>query len=175
MKDNGMHERESLEHFKRIVPRNPRDWYGCVVLYSTWNDSFFNVAFGTGDNLDGDDMDQGFDDYIMVEQYAPNDEVRMSDIINHAKNVGRIDDETPGLQEIDGGQWLLKHKDWGNGDIRRFLMEALQFAGYGVPKDVKEGMFMDVIYIGADYDVWHKGKTARRKGASHEAVDRKVG
>lgn len=164
MRDNGMHERESLEFFKRIVPKNPVPWNGTVVLYSAWNNALFNIAFGDGSNLDGDDMDQGFDDYMMVDQYATDGTRKLEDIIDQTKNSGYVDEFTEGIEQADGMQWLLKHKDWNSGDIRRFLMEALECAGYGVPESARDGMYRDIIYIGADYDVWH-GEKKVKKGA----------
>lgn len=164
MRDNGMQEHESLEFFKRIVPKNPIPWNGTVVLYSVWNNAFFNIAFGDGCNLDGDDMDQGFNDYIMVDQYALDGTKKLEDIIDQAKNAGYVDELTEGLEQVDGMQWLLKHNDWNSGDIRRFLMEALECAGYGVPESARDGRYRDIIYIGADYDVWH-GEKKVKKGA----------
>ena len=164
MKDNGMQEHESFEYFKRIVPKNPLPWNGTVVLYSAWNGAFFNIAFGDGCNLDGDDMDQGFNDYMMVDQYVLDGTKKLEDIIDQTKNAGYVDDLTDGLVQVDGMQWLLKHKDWNSGDIRRFLMEALECAGYGVPESSRDGRYRDIIYIGADYDVWHEKKQVK-KGA----------
>lgn len=155
-----LHEQESFERFKEIIPRNPYDWEGSVVLYSAWTESFFNVAFGTGGNLDGDDIDDGIDDYIMVELYAQTGEVPLKDIICRAKNTGYIDSDTPGLREYDGGQLLLRRCEWENGDIRRFIMEALEFAGYGAPEGPQkagpQAEYNGIIYIGADYDLWHE-------------------
>ena len=163
---------ESFEHFKRIVPQNPVPWEGTVVLYSPWCNTFFNVAFGTGDNLSDEDIDDGFDDYIMVDQYRLEDDGNMAEVILKIKNTGCIDECSRGLREIDGGQWLLKRREWQDGDIRRFLMEAMSFAGYNAMHRHKDMRYKDVVYLGADYDVWHKDDpVARRKGASHEVVD----
>lgn len=148
-----LQEFDSYDHFKRIVPRNPRDWFGSVVVYSTVNSSFFNIAFGTGDNLDGDDIDEGFNDYIMVDQFETNGEEKLEDILDHVMRTGYVDEYTPGVSQVDGGQWLLRRKDWRNGDIRRFIMEAMDFAGYGLPKGTRKVMFhRDVVYVCADYD-----------------------
>lgn len=162
-KDNGMHEHESLEFFKRIVPRNPHDWEGCVVLYSTWNGVFYQIAFGTGGNLSDEDLDHGFNDYIIVTQHIPNEEgFSLGDVLTKIKNTGSADDVL-GIRENDSAMWTLKHRDWGNGDIRRFIMGALDFV-YGVPKSALDGIYKDLIYVGADYDTWVPKKTAR-KGA----------
>ena len=148
-----MQEFDSYNYFKRIVPRNPVDWEGSVVMYSTINQTFFNIAFGTGDNLDGEDMDQGFNDYIMVDQFELDGTFGFGDVVNNIKHAGYAEGDMAGLDEIDGGQWLLRHKDWRNGDIRRFIMEAMDFAGYGLPKGTKKDMLhKDAIYICADYD-----------------------
>lgn len=148
-----LQEPNSYAHFKRIIPRNSNDWQGSVVLYSAINETFFNVAFGTGDNLTDEDTDEGYDDYIMVEQYEMNGYRTFGEIVGEAKMIGEISDGTVGLKEVDGGQLLLRRKEWNNGDIRRFIMEALDFAGYKLPELVpKELSHMDVIYISADYD-----------------------
>lgn len=150
-----MQEEESYSLFRHIVPRNPFDWEGTVVLYSARNNTMFNIAFGSGGNLDDADRDEGFDDYIMVEQYEVTDEVPLYDIMMEAKRQGYVDDGTEGLHEIDGGEWVLKHKDWKDGDIRRFLMEAMDFAGYGHPsREEKEkgvAAFEDVVFVACDY------------------------
>lgn len=162
---------ESFEHFKRIVPKNPVPWEGTVVLYSPWCNTFFNVAFGTGDNLSDEDIDNGFDDYIMVEQYCLENDEDMAEVILQAKNRGYIDEYSRGLRELDGGQWLLKRREWQDGDIRRFLMEAMAFAGYSAMPRHKDIRYKDAVYLGADYDVWYKGEPTRKKGASHAVVD----
>ena len=169
MRDNGMCEHESLDFFKRIVPRNPYDWEGSVVLYSVFTRSFFAIAFGSGGNLDGDDMDNGFNDYIMADQYELSEPQLLDHVMLVAKNTGYVDETVNGLKPVDGGQWLLKHKDWNNGDIRRFIMEGLTFAGYGLCKEDADKMFKDIVYVGSDYDVWHvtpwNGKKKEKKGA----------
>lgn len=168
MKDNGMNERESLELFRRIVPRNPDDWNGGVVLYSTWNRAFFNIVFGSGCNLDGDDVSQGFDDYIMADQYRLSGERPLDEIMEEIRDEGCADSCIDGLEEVDGGLWLLKHKEWEDGDIRRFLMEALSFAGYGVPKSRIDDIYRDIIYVGADYDTERPGSgTGNSDGGSN--------
>jgi hypothetical protein len=148
-----LQESESFEHFKRIVPQNPVPWEGTVVLYSPWCNTFFNVAFGTGDNLGDEDIDNGFDDYIMVDQFELDGTFGFGDVVNNIKHAGYAEGDMAGLDELDGGQWLLRHKDWRNGDIRRFIMEAMDFAGYGLPKGTPKEMFhKDVIYVCSDYD-----------------------
>lgn len=148
-----LQEFDSYNHFKRIVPRNPRDWFGSVVVYSTVNRSFFNIAFGTGDNLDGDDIDEGFNDYIMVDQYELNGEENLEDVFEQVKKTGYVDEYTSGVSQVDGGQLMIRRREWRSGDIRRFIMEAMDFAGYGLPKGTPEEMFhKDVIYVCSDYD-----------------------
>ena len=148
-----LQEFDSYSHFKRIIPRNSNDWQGSVVLYSAINETFFSVAFGTGDNLTDEDTDEGYDDYIMVEQYEMDGYRTFGEIVGEAKKYGEISYGTVGLKEVDGGQLLIRRKDWDDGDIRRFIMEALDFAGYNLPELVpRELSHMDVIYISADYD-----------------------
>lgn len=159
-----LQEPNSYAHFTRLVPRNPIDWEGSVVLYSTINETFFNIAFGTGDNLTDEDTDEGYDDYLMVEQYEMDGYRTFGEIVGEAKMKGEISYDTVGLKEVDGGQMLLRRKEWNDGDIRRFIMEAIDFAGYKLPELVpKKLSHMDVIYIGADYDnlddMWHEERT----------------
>ena len=164
MKDNGMHEHESLDFFKRIVPRNPCDWEGCVILYSTWSNMFYMLAFGSmGCNISDEEYAEGFNDYMMLGSYEVEEKADLAHIITEIRNAGWIDN-IPGLVESDGFCWTLKHKEWNNGDIRRFLMEGLNCVGYGVPKSALDGIYRDLIYIGADYDVWHEKKQVK-KGA----------
>ena len=154
-----LQEFESYGHFSRIVPRNPNDWEGSVVLYSTISETFFNVSFGTGDNLTDEDMDAGFDDYIMVDKFELDGYKTLGEIVCEAKMRGEISDNTVGLKEVDGGQLLLSRKEWKCGDIRRFIMEALDFAGYKLPELIPNEMrHMDIIYVGADYDKLERSK-----------------
>ena len=150
MESGKFSEKESLEIFGKIVPRNPGDWFGGIVLYSTVNETLFDIAFGSGDNLSYEDEADGCDDYIMVTQYKT-DSTALPAILSCAKADGWINDSIGGLKEIDGGQWLLRRKEWTDGDIRRFIIDALDFAGYGVPKGRDDEMYKDLIFIGADY------------------------
>ena len=124
-------DRESFERFKDMVPKNKFEWEGSIVLYDAASEQFFNIAFGAGGNLDADDIDEGFDDYIMVERYELDGTRGSGLVVVDASAQGYIDSETKGLREIDGGQLLLKRKEWTDGDIRRFITEALDFVGYG--------------------------------------------
>lgn len=148
----GQYESESFVRFREIVPRNPFDWEGTVVLYSVESVSLFNVAFGTGDNLDSDDIADGFDDYIMVEQYQLDGTRDLEDILKDIRENGWIEDDLDGIREIDGGQLLLKRKEWNAGDIRRFIASALEFAGYGV-SDPKQWM-KDIVYVASDWNTF---------------------
>lgn len=166
-KDSGMHGRRSLEYFKRLVPRNPIDWIGNVVLYSTWNQEFYNVAFGDGTNLT--ESDSGFNEYIMADSYEMDGTVPLEDIIAHAKNEGRIIGDEPGIKPVDGMCWTLRRREWRDGDIRRFLMEGLICAGYGVAGAFDDWSYRDIVYIGSDYDVWRPGEKKaqnKKKGKS---------
>jgi hypothetical protein len=136
---------ESFERFKDIVPKNKFEWEGGIVLYDAASEEFFNIAFGQGGNLDADDIDNGFDDYIMVERYELDGTKGSAFIIVDAVDKGFIDGSTDGLREVDGGQLLLKRKEWTDGDIRRFITEALDFVGYGAASIDK--MYKHLVYI----------------------------
>ena len=141
-------DRESLERFKDIVPKNKYDWEGGVVLYDAASDEFFNIAFGAGGNLDSDDIDAGFDDYIMVERYELDGTKGSAFVVMDAVDKGFVDDTTEGLREVDGGQLLLKRKEWTDGDIRRFITEALDFVGYGAASI--DELYKYLVYIASE-------------------------
>lgn len=138
-------DRESFEIFKGIVPKNKFEWEGSVVLYDASSDEFFNIAFGSGDNLDSHDIDDGFDDYLMVDRYELDGTRGSAFIVVDAVDKGYVDASTEGLREVDGGQLLLKRKDWTDGDIRRFITEALEFVGYGDER--ADNMYKYIVYI----------------------------
>ena len=141
-------DRESFERFKDIVPKNKYDWEGGVVLYDAASEEFFNIAFGSGGNLDADDTDAGFDDYIMVERYELDGTKGSAFVVVDAVDKGFVDDTTEGLREIDGGQLLLKRKEWTDGDIRRFITEALDFVGYGAASI--DDLYKYLVYIASE-------------------------
>ena len=141
-------DRESFERFKDIVPKNKFDWEGGIVLYDEKSEEFFNISFGSGDNLDADDIDNGFDDYIMVERYGLDGTIGLEFVAADAVDKGFVDDTTEGLREIDGGQLLLKRKEWTDGDIRRFITEALEFGGYGAERI--DDLYKYIIYIASE-------------------------
>lgn len=132
-------EKEAFERFKDIVPKNRDEWYGSVVMYDASIGMFFNIAFGCGDNLDDGDFNEGYDDYIMVERYSVTQGHTFDEVVISAKEDGSIDSDTEGVFEEDGGQLLLKRSEWTDGDIRRFIIKAMDFIGFG---DID-----DVIYI----------------------------
>lgn len=139
---------ESFERFKGIVPKNKYDWEGGVVLYDAASEEFFNIAFGSGGNLDADDTDAGFDDYIMVERYELDGTKGSAFVVVDAVDKGFVDDTTEGLREVDGGQILLKRKEWTDGDIRRFITEALDFVGYGAASI--DDLYKYLVYIASE-------------------------
>lgn len=141
-------DRESFDRFKDIVPKNKFEWEGGIVLYDAASEEFFNIAFGAGGNLDADDIDAGFDDYIMVERYALDGTKGSAFIVVDAVDKGYVDDTTEGLREVDGGQLLLKRKEWTDGDIRRFITEALDFVGYGAASI--DELYKYLVYIASE-------------------------
>ena len=141
-------EMESFERFKYVVPKNKYDWEGGIVLYDAASEEFFNISFGSGDNLDADDIDAGFDDYIMVERYELDGTKGSAFIVVDAVDKGYVDGTTEGLREVDGGQLLLKRKEWTDGDIRRFITEALDFVGYGAASI--DELYKYLVYIASE-------------------------
>lgn len=141
-------DRESFERFKDIVPKNKFDWEGGIVLYDAASEEFFNISFGSGGNLDADDIDAGFDDYIMVERYELDGTKGSAFIVVDAVDNGCVDGNTEGLREVDGGQLLLKHKEWTDGDIRRFITYAIDFVGYGAASI--DELYKYLVYIASE-------------------------
>ena len=99
----------------RLTP-NPTDHEGGILLFSPKTLVFYEITFGSGDNLSAEDSAGGYDGYIVV---------------NTAKLV-----HGPGLEYLtvepsDGGDMLVRYADYGrSGDIRDYLADALDFAGY---------------------------------------------
>ena len=141
-------EMESFEMFKDVVPKNKYDWEGGIVLYDAASEKFFNISFGSGDNLDAYDIDAGFDDYIMVGMYELDGTRGSAFVVVDAVDKGFIDDTTEGLREVEGGQLLLKREEWTDGDIRRFITEALDFVGYGA--ESIDNPYKYLVYIASE-------------------------
>ena len=101
--------------FSRLTP-NTADREGGIILFSPKTLVFYEITFGSGDNLSAEDSAGGYDGYIVV---------------NTAKLV-----HGPGLEYLtvepsDGGDMLVRYDDYGrSGDIRDYLADALDFAGY---------------------------------------------
>ena len=141
-------DRESFERSKDVVPKNKFEWEGGIVLYDAASEKFFNISFGSGYNLDAYDIDAGFDDYIMVGMYELDGTRGSAFVVVDAVDKGFIDDTTEGLREVEGDQLLLKREEWTDGDIRRFITEALDFVGYGADK--VENLYKYLVYIASD-------------------------
>ena len=108
----------------------------------------FSYVVQIGGNLDADDIDEGFDDYIMVERYELDGTKGSAFVVVDAVDKGFVDDTTEGLREVDGGQLLLKRKEWTDGDIRRFITEALDFVGYGAASI--DDLYKYLVYIASE-------------------------
>lgn len=120
----------SFARFKDIVPKNKFEWQGSVVMFDAAAEEFYNIAFGTGDNLTQEDIDAGYDDYIMVDRYGLDGSRGSAIVVVDAVKKGYVDESTGWLRLIDGGQMMIRRSDWTDGDIRRFILEAMDFAGY---------------------------------------------
>ncbi len=142
---NGDAGNASFMRFKDAVPKNKVEWEGSVVLFDAAAEEFYNIAFGTGDNLGPEDLDEGYDDYIMVDRYGLDGSRGSALVVVDAVDNGCVDEDTDGLRMIDSGQLMLKRKEWTDGDIRRFITEALDFVGYGADK--VENPYEYLVYI----------------------------
>ena len=130
------------------IPENPFPFEGGVTLFSTDLNMFYHIWFGSGDNLDEEDIDNGFDDYMNIDAYKWNGERPLMEVINDiSENDGYIDD-IYGLEDTDSGMMLIKRADYNNsGDIRDYLENSLDFANYGA--DNVESLYKDLIFITA--------------------------
>lgn len=129
-KTNKWKQEESFERFKDIIPKNEKDYYGKVVMFDDRANEFFVVEFGTGDNLDSHDIGEGYDDYIFAVRYAALDDGMPVAAVTEEFQKNEDPDGIGGIVEVGGGQWLLRRSEWEDGDIRRYIMDAMEFAGY---------------------------------------------
>lgn len=101
--------------FSRLTP-NTADREGGILLFSPKTLVFYEITFGSGDNLSAEDSAGGYDGYIVV---------------NTAKLVHGPGLEYLAVEPSDGGDMLVRYDDYGrSGDIRDYLSDALDFAGY---------------------------------------------
>ena len=130
------------------IPENPFPFEGGVTLFSTDRNMFYHIWFGSGDNLDKDDIDNGFDDYMNIDAYKWNGKRPLMEVINNIReNEGYIDD-IDGLEDTDSGMMLIKRADYKNsGDIRDYLENSLDFGEYKT--DDVESLYKDLIFITA--------------------------
>ena len=128
------------------IPENPFPFEGGVTLFSTDRNMFYHIWFGSGDNLDEDDIDNGFDDYMNIDAYKWDGERPLMEVINDiSENDGYIDD-IYGLEDTDSGMMLIKRAKYNNsGDIRDYLEDSLDFVNYGA--DTTGNLYKDLIFI----------------------------
>lgn len=137
-----------MNNIFRYIPENPFPFEGGVTLFATNLNVFYHIWFGSGDNLDEEDIEEGYDDYMNIDVYEWNGERPLMEVINEIReNDGYIDD-IDGLEDTDGGMMLIKRADYNNsGDIRDYLENALDFGNYGA--DDIENLYKDLIFITA--------------------------
>ena len=137
-----------MNNIFRNIPENPFPFEGGVTLFSTNLNMFYHICFGSGDNLDDDDIELGYDDYMNIDVYKWNGERPLLEVINDIKENDGYIDEVEGLRETDGGMMLIKRADYNHsGDIRDYLVNALDFGNYGA--DTVENLYKDLIFITA--------------------------
>lgn len=120
------------------IPANRRKWKGGMILFCP-NAGFVRIAFGTGDNLTGEDCDlrdpdgNRIDDYVYIQTYDHRKTYDGS--FTSARIVREGDTERPVLsglfcEETDGAQLLISHKSHPDGDLRDFIRPALEMVGF---------------------------------------------
>ena len=137
-----------MNNIFRYIPENPFPFESGVTLFSTDLNMFYHIWFGSGDNLDEEDIDNGFDDYMNIDAYKWNGERPIMEVINNIRENDGYIDEVDGLEDTDGGMMLIKRADYNNsGDIRDYLENALEFGNYRANDD--ENLYKDLIFITA--------------------------
>ena len=113
------------------IPRNKYEYQGGVVLFHP-GPGLIRIAFGTGDNLDQDDLREkdsngnGIDDYMYISTF---ENLHLADFADELK-----------ASEVDGGQLLFSHGTYRSGDIRELLEPSLDFMGW--PAKLEEYVLM---------------------------------
>lgn len=131
----------------RMYPRNSQDYCGSITLFSVKTHFVFRFDFGTGDNLDDSDRENGYDDYINYDVYRWDGKTNLTDIFIKLKSDEYMEN-IDGLEEVDGGMLLLKHADYeDSGDIRSYLAASLDMAGYVWDGGDKTDIYNDLIHI----------------------------
>lgn len=137
-----------MNNIFRYIPENPFPFEGGVTLFSTDLNMFYHIWFGSGDNLDADDIDNGFDDYMNIDLYKWDGVRPIMAVIDEIKENDGYIDGVDGLKETDGGIILIKRAEYNDsGDIRDYLENALDFGEYRV--DDVESLYKDLIFITA--------------------------
>lgn len=128
------------------IPENPSPFEGGITLFASNLNRFYHIWFGSGDNLDDGDIEEGYDDYMNIDVYKWDGVRPLMEVINSIReNDGYIDD-VDGLIEDDGGMMLIRRSDYNNSsDIRDYLENSLDFANYG--SDKVENLYNDLIFI----------------------------
>ena len=125
-------------------PRNRYDYEGGMVLYATKDEVFYRVVFGTGDNLLAEDREEGFDDYLMLDSYGLMSGVPVSRVFDQLRTGVEIEDVEE-LVEFGGSQMLVRRGEYGTGDIRAYLENALDMIGYSSRN--RDELYCDLLYV----------------------------
>ena len=114
-------------------PRNSVDYMGGIVLFDVDERVFFRLEWGIGDNLLREDRAAGYDDYVNYEAWKL-DSGPVAAAFRLAAEYGgdfeAIDGDSKDLgvcvSQIDGGMMLVKRKDKKTGDIREYVLDAIE-------------------------------------------------
>ena len=83
----------------------------------------------------------------MVDSWEWDEKTRLADIFS-AIRMGIDMEEVDGIGEIDGGQLLVKRKEYGDsGDIRTYIPACLEFSGYFSRDTKPEDYFKTLIHV----------------------------
>lgn len=96
---------QQLERFKSEMEG---DNSGGLLLFIPEREQFVRISYGTGDNLSSEDIEAGYDDYLYI-------------------SIDEFDDGW--VEDVDGGQMLLKMEEWGHHNICQHIKDGLEFMG----------------------------------------------
>ena len=122
-------------------PRNSKDYFGGIVLFDVTTDTFVKLEWGIGDNLLKEDRASGYDDYINYEMWgwAGGPLAAIFSLVDRYEgdfeSIGDdYSDEGKTFQisfaPCDGGMFLVRRKAKKTGDIREYIRDVMEHAGF---------------------------------------------
>lgn len=109
------------------------DYTGGAIFFDPRTNLYYRIVFGCGDNLTHEDIENGFDDYMMYDVYRLCEGLDRKYVEEGIEENDGYLDETDGLEEVDGGMMLIRRKDYADpesGNYYLYLANALEMAEF---------------------------------------------